>query len=436
METSVVENSYPLSFRKNDLVLLGQHLRHRHSVDLVGMKRVGISNFLRFFLNKKGIDSTYIGDDKKHVFILVDLHDLVERELFPFWTLTLKRIADVIQTLPIAIEKKQRVEAQFLSSIQSQELFLLIDSTRSALVTLVEEGYCPTLFFLRFDRINDVVTSTFLDNLQGMKDATDQQVSYVFTSYRSLEELLSPVTAKATLKIFSYPMYLQPAGEKDLKTIYQQYKKRYRLELTSQTEQSLMTLVGGNVQYLQLAVVILQEQNVMKDLTQDELLTLFCKDERVLLYAEELWESITDEEKQIVKKIQEGKQLSEEEKKKGAYLFLTGMIIEQKQECEIFSQLFAKGVSEQGQKLQENGEEIHMSKKEQLLIDLLTMHKEEICEREMIIEHVWPEYQAFGVSDWAIDRLVARVRGKLRKQHSKLEIKTIRTRGYKLTETK
>jgi len=42
----------------------------------------------------------------------------------------------------------------------------------------------------------------------------------------------------------------------------------------------------------------------------------------------------------------------------------------------------------------------------------------------------------FGVSDWAIDRLVARVRVKLPQQNSPYEIVTVRTRGYKLSVAK
>ncbi|MBI2599147.1 helix-turn-helix domain-containing protein, partial [Candidatus Curtissbacteria bacterium] len=53
--------------------------------------------------------------------------------------------------------------------------------------------------------------------------------------------------------------------------------------------------------------------------------------------------------------------------------------------------------------------------------------------REEIIEHVWPEVEELGVSDWTIDRLVARLRMKLKNQKSKYQIVTVKTRGYKLT---
>src|SRR5579872_999185 len=94
MQVSVLEASYPTTFQKRDAELLGEYLRKRQGVNIVGMKRVGISNFLRFFLRHKDIIPTYISKEDNHLFIPVDLHDLVEKEIYPFWTLTLKRILD------------------------------------------------------------------------------------------------------------------------------------------------------------------------------------------------------------------------------------------------------------------------------------------------------------------------------------------------------
>ena len=72
------------------------------------------------------------------------------------------------------------------------------------------------------------------------------------------------------------------------------------------------------------------------------------------------------------------------------------------------------------------------TKKEDTLFNYLKRHLNELCERDDIISAVWPEQEELGVSDWAIDRLVARVRSKLKSQNSPYHIQTIVTRGYKL----
>lgn len=432
MDQGIIEIGYPLTFRQKDTAMLGEHLKHRHSVDLTGMKRVGISNFLRYFLYRPDVVYEYMSREQKYLFIPVDLNDLIEREIYPFWALTMKRIVDTIERSDLPGLDKKKIEQRFLSSIQSQDLFLVIDSVRQSLVDICDTNVLPTLFFLRFDRMGDVVTPQFFDNLEGLKDATHQKLSYVFTSFRSLDKI-SPVFTKASLSLFSHVMYLKPAETEDLKTIYESYAKRYELSLQPELEQCVYELSCGNVQYMQLALIILHEKK-HEQLTHDALVTAVMHDERVLLYSEELWESLTGEEKEILHLVTSDTSLSEEQTKRGQYLLDTGLVIKFSDKLQIFSPLFQYYSAKQQEKVtQEHRELIHLSKKEHALFTLLEKHVDQICERDMIIESVWPEYKEFGVSDWAIDRLVARVRSKLKQQGSPYKIVTIRTRGYTLT---
>ena len=151
METNHIEAKYPLSFREEDARALGEHLRLRHSVELVGMKRVGISNFLRFFLYHKDIVPTYINRGEKHLFVPVDLNHLFEIDLFPFWVLIFKRLADAVSQFEISEKIKKDVSVMFLETIQSRDVFLTIETFRKVLSEVVKQGILPTFFFLRFD---------------------------------------------------------------------------------------------------------------------------------------------------------------------------------------------------------------------------------------------------------------------------------------------
>lgn len=430
MENAVAESSYPVRFRKDDATLLGEYLRHRHNVVIVGMKRVGISNFLRFFLFHPQAQETYVDRTQKHLFIPVDLNDLVERELYPFWTLTFKRIVDEVDSADLSDGIKQKIASSFLSAIQSQDLFLLIDGVRRSLSLLVEEGYLPTLFLLRFDRMKKAVTPEFFDNLQGMQDAAHQKLSFVFTSYRSLDALSPEVVNKASLAAFSQIMYLKPLSLSDMEIMYEQYEKRYGLSLPPRLKHDLFTLVGGDVQYLQLAFIALNEKKDISLTSTDDLSDLLLRDERLLLQSEELWESLTNEEKEVLTKVVLEEEVRKDEKKSVPYIVETGMVREGKT-LSVFSPILSHYVRLQATSPQRN-KDIAFSKKEHLLFTTLHEHLGEIREREDIIEAVWPEYREFGVSDWSIDRLVARVRAKLKQQDSPFEIKTIRTRGYVL----
>jgi DNA-binding winged helix-turn-helix (wHTH) protein len=430
MITTVLEAGYPLSFRKDDAAALGDHIRNRRSVDIIGMSRVGISNFLRFFLYHPDIIKTYI-DTERYVFIPVDLNDLVERELFPFWTLTLKRIVDTIEQTDLPEQDKTAIEGLFLKTIQSQDLFYAIDSVRQALMKMVSHGMLPTLFFLRFDRIKDAVNPSFFDNLQGLKDATHRKLSYVFTSYRSLDELSPSVFTKTALPLFARDVYMSLASTEDMKTIYSTYNNRYQLNVADPLLDSLLQVVGGYVQYMQLSLIILHQQGINLPKASEELFQLIVDDERITLQSEELWESLSETEQHVLLKIFHHEPVSDEEHDQAKYLWQTGFVTEENM---IFSPLFQTYLESVAEKHASATGPIHFSKKEHALYTVLEQHVNAICEREEIIEAVWPESKELGISDWAIDRLVARVRSKLKQQNSEYEIKTIRTRGYQLVQ--
>ncbi len=121
--------------------------------------------------------------------------------------------------------------------------------------------------------------------------------------------------------------------------------------------------------------------------------------------------------------------ISNEQRNVAEYLFQSGMIREEKGGNKVFSSLFAQYLTEREEKSEID---VHFTKKEHRLFTLLEESVGQVRTREEFIEAVWPESVEFGVSDWAIDRLVARVRTKLKQQVSPYEIITIRTRGYTL----
>jgi len=436
MDNGIIEALYPISFRKKDAAKLGQHLKNRNSVILIGIKRVGISNFLRFFLNHKEIAKKYIADGNSHLFIPVDLNDLVEREVFPFWILTLKRILDSVESSTMAQQAKKYVEGLFLDSMQSKDTFLTIESVKKSLAKITQENVLPTIFFIRFDRLKEVVTPELFGNLQGLKDVANREVSYVFTSFRSLPDLAPNVFTKSSISLFAQNIYIRPAEQKDTKIIFDTYKTKYKLSFSPSLESSLFEVVDGYVQYLQLALIAFHESN-LKFKNKEEIFNFLSKDERIMLQSEELWESLDATEQGILLKIEKVQNVSENEKKATSYLWDSGFVVDKpadgNSKISMFSSLFSNYLKQR--KITKGVlASVDLSKKEHLFFTFLKSKIGVICEREEIIQAVWSEVEEFGVSDWAIDRLVARLRVKLKSQNAKFEIQTVKTRGYKMVE--
>jgi hypothetical protein len=432
MAQKIIEENYPLTFRREEAKELGKHLKNRHGVVLVGMKKVGISNFLRFFLGNKDIPGTYIKDYKKHLFVQIDLNDLVECEIAPFWTLTLKRIVDCVENSSIDEKIKKEITDMFMDSIQLQDLFFTIDNVRQALSRIAEQGYLPALFFIRFDRMKDSVTPEFFANLEGIK-STNHEVSFVFTSYKPLKRLIPLALPKTSWTVFFKNIYIGPAKKEDVEIIFNAYKKRFDFSLSKELENYLFELVDGYTQYLQLALIFLHDKKESVK-TKKELFEGLSRDERINFQSEELWESLDKSAQEVLLKIVNNQKILSEEKKHAIYLWNTGFIKIIGANNYIFSKLFEEYVKlkEEEANTKDNGNEF--SKKENVLFSFLEKNMNQICEREDIIEAVWPAEEDLGVSDWAIDKLVARVRNKLKLQKNSLEIQTIKTRGYKLID--
>ncbi len=425
------EEIYPITFRKEEAKMLGHYLASRDSVELVGMKRVGISNFLRYFLYHKGIISTYIDPDQKHVYILVDLNNLIEIDIYPFWRLTLKRIVDTVEQYDALDELKQSVSTLFLKSIQVQDLFFTVDAVRDSLMKIVEAGFLPTVYFIRFDRLQEVVTPELFANLQGIVDATGQKLSYVFTSFRELNELSPKVFHKQALSTFSHKIYLKPASNDDMEIIMDTLLKKYQLELDLATRKAIVQNCGGHVQYLQLSIIIVNELLKKAKKIPDNFIEQIAKEERMTLQSEELFETLKVDEQKVLLKVFNETPLQPDEEKTAAYLYNTGYIKHNGTE-HVFSPFFGLYLREMGHYHTKAKVTQGFTKKEQMLYDVLKEHANEICERDDIIQAVWPECNEIGVSDWALDRLVSRLRNKMKQNSDSAEIQTIKTRGFKM----
>lgn len=431
MVSRVFEVNYPFDFREEDTKKLSGALNKRRNVVLTGMKRVGISNFLRYFLYHPGISEKYLKSDK-HFFIPVDLNDLVEREIYPFWVLTLKRISDSVarSNLPEKIQKQ--VETYFLDSIQSQDLFITIDNLRKSLVIITDAGFLPTIFFLRFDRMRDSITNDFFANIQGLIDATHRKLSYVFTSERTLDQLVPEVFSKQSVFVFADNLFIKPGEKKDTKIIFESSIHESHLKLKPQLSKNLLKYVDGHTQYLLFALISLGESEIA--VNAKDLFEFLKNDERISLQSEELWESLTPREQEILLKVVSREKLSSEEIKSAGYLINTGFF--DQKTYNIFSPIFEFFVKSKLEEKRKEKNAQELSKKELLLLSFLEANLDNICEREEIIEAVWPEAHEIGVTDWAIDRLIARLRAKMSNGEKNYEIITVKTRGYKLIDRK
>src|SRR3989344_2319321 len=293
------ESTYPSDFRREDCLVLAEHIKRKRSVEIIGMKRVGISNFLRYFIYQSQIKKTYFDKEAQIIFIPVNLNDLVEREITPFWLLTFKRLVDSIEVKIKDPKAVNKINHLFDKSIQTKDLFITIDSLRQALNYLIEQHITPVFFFIGFDRLKDALSVDFFDNLRGLRDGSNKEIIYIFTSLRQLDKIGNFLDENTKSRLVS-TMYFKPAQSKDMVYIFNTLEAKYAVKLDKNIKEKIIELSAGHVQYLYLSVISLHDHLSKYKQFQDDPIDIINKDERILLQSEELISSLSVDEQRIL----------------------------------------------------------------------------------------------------------------------------------------
>jgi DNA-binding winged helix-turn-helix (wHTH) protein len=280
--------------------------------------------------------------------------------------------------------------------------------------------------------LQDVITSEFFRNLQGMIDATNHKLAYVFTSYRELNAIRPDVFDKQSLLSFSHKLYLKPAQEEDMMVILESLEHKYQMALNEDLKQAVLSYAAGHVQYLHLMMFLLNESSDLRDASPESFFGSALKDERIVLQSEELYDALSDHEQQVLIDALSAELSVTEAAHQARYLIESGYIYEDAdKKVHAFNPFFETYLKDHLKK-HVTPSQSNLTKKEQLLYEILKEKKGEICERDDIVRYVWAECSEVGVSDWAVDRLVSRLRTKLRDIEQNAKIKTVKTRGFML----
>lgn len=432
-EHSIIpEAVYPASFRQQETDDILTILRQHQSVTIVGMKRVGVSNFLRFITHNPKIRAR-LNNGKQTVFVYLDTNDLTEITLQQFWLLLLKRLHDTATELPTTKQEEvDKIYQRTIATGNAEPLFLLEGIKEIAAIYASTEYYL-VIALARFDRLLPVFSETFFANLQSIVDIASEHITYIFTTYLPFSKLCREIYFAAKFSMFTKTYYLKPLAPQDLYLIIDAFERQRDITLPKEVRDILVHLSGGHVQLLQLCLVVVSEIHTSPNTDEGTLLLTLNPDERIGLQCDEILESLTPEEKSYLLAGQPSSQ------KPSDYLLDTGIMIKNGSPVstpggqKLFSAVFERYLQHKQKELSLPQYPFSdLTKKETLLLTYLVDHKGEICPRDEMIGAVWPEFE--DISDWALDQLVSRLRRKLEGQGAQMKIKTNRGKGYQLLE--
>lgn len=400
------QNSYPISYRKNDVQEIVKHLASFQPVTIVGLPRVGLARILRFILVHPKLLEEKIKSPKL-LLIEIDINDLFEMKEKNFWQLILKRISDNTNS--------KEIHHLYNSSTKTNDEFTFFDNTKIAINQLCANGYFVFLFFNRFDRALTLFSYLFFAHLQSLKDVAKARINFLFTSNRPLEYLSPDIFKGGNLEVFSQKYFLKPSSKNDLIPVVSEFEKSRIMVLNNKVKDIVYQYSGGHSQYALLILQIL-EKNKFNTENIDSFLK---KDISIFEQGKEIWDYLTLDEKSRI--------ITTNKISPNDILLQIGLITP---DGNIFSPLFEHFISIQSAVEKESQKEL--TKKEKLLLSLLTGRKGELVTREEIINFVWPS-DPEEVNNWTVDQLIKRLRKKLSVLKENKKIITIKNQGYKLT---
>lgn len=367
-----VWNEYPQDYRASEVEKIIDSARAGESLAVVGLSGSGKSNLLGYIVHKK--TSSPPGGEKEAQFLLVDCNRLVDSTLEVFFYLLLK----TIQPNLAGVGKETD----------------LLEALEAAIGNVLATSKCLCLIFDRFDALTGLpIFPNIAGNLRALRDGFKYRLSYVV----ALRHLVDPNNELAEL-FFGHTLWLGPLERND--ALWSARRDLARLLSRPCDESTLVKIVELSWGYPSLLRAVCEAYSQGTVLTIEKL-----RDHpAVQLRATEFW---ADHPK--MDELRQSRLL-------GQPLL---------QDLPSKESLARTGV--------ESFDTSSLTAKENLLLEYLLAHPDIVCDKDEMVQAIWPEDVIFeqGVRDESLAQLVRRLRVKIEAEPaSPRYIQTVPGRGY------
>ncbi len=439
---------YSSSYRATETRQVMDWIRAGQCGSVIGFYGIGKSNFLRFLL-REDIHSQYLGKQSNDfIFILIDLHSLVEVTDWAVYELILNQLVEQLHS--------SRIEDLTINELKSLHQTVLLSRDpltaqraiyKSVDVLYKRQGRRIALLFDEFDSVLNSLNSSIFPSLRAIRDAHKGQLSYIVAGIHEFTDLREN---SADVEYFCELVNrnicrLGPYNEIDAKWTMTYLASQRSMEISDDDASLLFRLTGGHADLLNTILNILwgsEHQNSLNILLPN------IPDQPAFQRAcFKLWNSISEIEQRILCSLANKEFVAQKEVQ---LLKLRGLISQNNTASAIcFSPLFTSFVqqrtspsiqntyiSRSPQIIQLDGQPIdNITPLEFELLFYLYENRGHVCTKDELIKNVYAQRYSNpeqGVTDESLQALISRLRDKIEPnpQHPQY-IVTVRKEGYK-----
>lgn len=227
-----------------------------------------------------------------------------------------------------------------------------------------------------------------------------------------------------------YPIY----GVNDTHEFVNYLEQKWKLKINIINKQAICEACGGHTWLLKEAIRCIREQPMIK-------VDAIFKLESMQMKLEQIFHALTETEQRVLRYLVDGKLITDKNEKHSLhYLEKIGIVIDNTITIPLLHQFIQQDlpkiqieIFEHRIRLNQVNVDSNFSKKEKKALKMLLDKKNYVVARDDLAKAIWTHESEDDYSDWAIDRIIARLRKKLQVLGlPKDTVQTLRNRGYML----
>ncbi len=271
-----------------------------------------------------------------------------------------------------------------------------------------------------------------LNNMIDMQEK-DQHIQFIF--FFNIDITHPDIAKNIRTSLLSYIAYFPLYNREDTFGLISHQTKKWDMSIDDEQKEELAENCGGYFWLVKQALICLKDNPKLR--IED-----IFRYEGVVVALEQLYTSLLEGEREVLQDIIFGHKIQGQlEEHSLHYLEKIGLIKNHKITIPFLASYLKNRLPKTKIEIINNHIYVNsinvdnqFSKKEKKLFRVLIEKKSHLITRDELAKAIWPINTENYYSDWAVDRLVARLRTRINALGIKELIKTVRNQGYMLTE--
>lgn len=442
--------SLPTNFRASEVNEILDTLNAGESCTIVGIGSVGKSNLLRFLGQEDVLHAKFGEESSSFLFVYLDANKLLKKSLWGLWELILHQLLLSLMDHGADDAAIQAIDNLHQRSTDPSTRHLALRYVDRAIRMVCRQLGLRVVFLIdEFDTLCRMLPARGFSALRALRDDHKYQLMYVVAVRLELSRLRKEIEEiEAFEELVSLnTIWLGPYLEDDARYMLRRLEARHTTRLDKETTEHLLAATGGHPGLLRAAYRVAIDNP--DDLSRALALSSLVEDE-----CRRLWLSLSTEEQRAIamlaNAVDSGSQQSDSLEPLRHKRVIGGTWADP---SGIFSPLFAEYISERRPVV---GARIYVDRKRRIMwvngrtvkklspleyqfIEYLEARRGQVCSRDDLAEHLYPEDVALGaegVTDARIDAIVKRVRKQIKSAGGNPKyVLTVRGHGFRLVDT-